>query len=286
MGRNMKKGLEYYPMDVDIASDIKIRKLIKRHKGQAFAVYTLLLCNIYKNGYYIHWDEDLPLLIAEQIGLTEEYVMNIIEYCITVGLFSSEMFENEKILTSRSIQERYSFISRQSKRKRTIQEYALIATTDDVTAEVPASEIPRPDDVVSPPPQPAQSIKDICAELGKHVQCREDVWEAAAITSFFTNKFTNFYRRWLSMPAEEQRKYQIHQLNRTLRKDCGEINFDWYYAYGWCKDNLLESQTNEIYTILVNRPTALTELRKLIKEIGRGKINNPGAFILKNLRAL
>lgn len=48
MGRKKKIGLEYFPMDVDMFQDIKIRKLIKRQGGKAVVVYTLLLCFIYR----------------------------------------------------------------------------------------------------------------------------------------------------------------------------------------------------------------------------------------------
>lgn len=51
MGRNVKKGLDYFPFDVDFFQDIKIRKLIKYQRGKAVTVYALLLCLIYKNGY-------------------------------------------------------------------------------------------------------------------------------------------------------------------------------------------------------------------------------------------
>ena len=58
MGRLAKKGLEYFPMDIDMFQDIRIRKLIKYQGGAAVSVYTLLLCLIYKDGYYmlfINW---------------------------------------------------------------------------------------------------------------------------------------------------------------------------------------------------------------------------------------
>ena len=60
MARTRRYGLEYFPMDTDMFTDIKIRKLIKFQGGKVIAVYTLLLCTIYRNGYYILWDEELP----------------------------------------------------------------------------------------------------------------------------------------------------------------------------------------------------------------------------------
>ena len=49
MGRRVKKGLDYFPLDVDFFQDIKIRKLIRCQGGKALTVYIALLCNIYLN---------------------------------------------------------------------------------------------------------------------------------------------------------------------------------------------------------------------------------------------
>ena len=77
MARTSKIGLEYFPMDIDIFSDIKIRKLIKYQGGKAISIYALLLCNIYKNGYYMEWDDDVPFIISEQTGFDEEYILDV-----------------------------------------------------------------------------------------------------------------------------------------------------------------------------------------------------------------
>ena len=74
MGRNRKTGLDYFPFDVDTFQDIKIRKLIKYQSGKAVTVYALLLCLIYKGGYYMRWDEELPFIISEQTGFEEAYI--------------------------------------------------------------------------------------------------------------------------------------------------------------------------------------------------------------------
>lgn len=286
MGRNVKKGLEYYPIDVDIVSDIKIRKLIKRQKGQAFAVYTLLLCCIYKNGYYIQWDDDLPFILAEQTGFTEQYILQVINCCIDIGLFSAELYNQDQILTSRSIQERYLFICRQGKRKNAIQHYALISVDNN---DMPQEEN---DENNNTPPQedivPKPTTKDIYTTLCKLVGTanRADVWEAAAITGNFQNTWTGYYQRWIQLPPEKKSEYPLYQLNQALRKQCGDVNIEWYSAIYWCKDNLLQTQFNEIYNTLSTKQGALAELTKLIKEVGRGKINNPGLFILSQLKKI
>lgn len=129
MGRNAKRGLDYFPMDIDIFTDLKIRKLIKRQGGKAITVYALLLCNIYKEGYYMQWDEELPFICSEFTGFDEAYISEVIKTCLSLGLFSKALFESEHVLTSEGIQERYQRICQQSKRKCQVIEYRLPSVT-------------------------------------------------------------------------------------------------------------------------------------------------------------
>lgn len=126
MGRN-RKGLSYFPFDIDFFQDLKIRKLIRCQGGKAVTVYALLLCFIYKSGYYIRWDEELPFAISEQTGYDEAYIREVIKSCVTLGLFSRELFENEGVLTSRGIQERYAEICELSRRVYVIEQFNLIS---------------------------------------------------------------------------------------------------------------------------------------------------------------
>lgn len=126
MGRKAKMRLDYFPMDVDFFQDLKIRKLIKRQGGKAIAVYTLLLCYIYKNGYYMKWDSDLPFICSEQTGFDEAYVREVIGVCLSLGLFSKTLYDKEGILTSRGIQERYGRICQLTRRTSVVSEYSLI----------------------------------------------------------------------------------------------------------------------------------------------------------------
>lgn len=130
MGRKNKIGLEYFPFDIDFFSDLKIRKLIKYQGGKAVTVYALLLCIIYKQGYYMRWDKELPFIISEQTGYEEVYIQEVIKSCLVIGLFSNELFEKEKIITSKGIQERYQYICNLSKRKCVISEFILISSEE------------------------------------------------------------------------------------------------------------------------------------------------------------
>ena len=132
MGRRVKKGLDYFPLDVDFFQDIKIRKLIRCQGGKALTVYIALLCNIYKEeGYYIRWDNDLPFIISEQTGYEDGYVHEVLRNCVALGLLDKALFESEKIYTSRSIQERYRESCGSSKRRSGIEEYCLLPENGD-----------------------------------------------------------------------------------------------------------------------------------------------------------
>lgn len=130
MARPIKQGLEYFPFDIDFFQDLKIRKLIKYQGGKSITVYALLLCNIYKEGYFMRWDEELPFIISEQTGFDEAYIREVIKCCLLVGLFSKELYETEKILTSKGIQERYQNICILCRRKCDFSEFDLVSSEE------------------------------------------------------------------------------------------------------------------------------------------------------------
>lgn len=130
MGRKARRGLDFFPMDVHTFSDIKIRKLVKYQGGKAFTVYALLLCIIYKEGYYTRWDEELPFIISEQSGYEEAYILEALKSCMNIGLLDKQLYTEHKILSSVGIQERYREICKISKRKCGISEYSLISSEE------------------------------------------------------------------------------------------------------------------------------------------------------------
>ncbi len=129
MGRTRKIGLDHFAFDVDFFDDIRTRKLIKHQGAKAISVYTLLLCTIYKSGYYIKWDEELSLIISDKTGYDEAYIGEVIRCCVNVGMFDKEMFD-KGVLTSEWIQDRYRKISRSTKRICAMDEHRLISSED------------------------------------------------------------------------------------------------------------------------------------------------------------
>ena len=139
MGRNKKNGLDYFPFDIDLFQDIRIRKLIKYQSGKAVTVYTLLLCIIYKDGYYMRWDKELPFIISEQTGFEEAYILEVINSCLKLELFHNELYVSDGILTSKGIQERYKKICDLCRRNSEISEFSLISSEEKI---IPSEEKP------------------------------------------------------------------------------------------------------------------------------------------------
>ena len=58
LARPKKSGLSYFPLDVDFFEDPKIKILRARYGRDGIMFYIYLLCEIYKQGYYIQVDDD------------------------------------------------------------------------------------------------------------------------------------------------------------------------------------------------------------------------------------
>ena len=103
-----KVGLDFFGLDVNFLSHIKIRRIVRACGLKSVPVLIQLLSNVYKyKGYYIEWNEDECFAIADDIGIAERAVQEIVNKSLQVGLFNSEMFNNYGILTSERIQDQY-----------------------------------------------------------------------------------------------------------------------------------------------------------------------------------
>lgn len=108
MARPTKQGLNYYPLDTDFIHDIKVRKIMRSNGPQSIAVLLDLLGNIYGDrGYYMQWDDDVRFLVADDVGISEVAVDELIKKAVSVDFFNKELFDKFSILTSHGIQERY-----------------------------------------------------------------------------------------------------------------------------------------------------------------------------------
>ena len=126
MSRPLTKGLRYAYLDVSFFQDRKVRKLQRKCGESAPLVYIGLLCTIFPEGYYVSWDEDFSIDLAERIHMDEEFVDKCIRGCMEVGLLSKEVFDKYHVVTSHGIQKQYQLICEQNKRKNAVNEYSLL----------------------------------------------------------------------------------------------------------------------------------------------------------------
>ena len=126
MANRAKTGLEYFPLEVTLFSDIKCRKMIRKYGSDAITLYLYLLCRIYEDGYYIELDEDLMFFAAETLKLDEDLVNEMLNFMLKIGIFDENLAKKEKLLTSKGIQIRYFEIAKISRRKKTVEKFSLI----------------------------------------------------------------------------------------------------------------------------------------------------------------
>lgn len=132
-GRPTKQGIDYFPMDVGFFTDVKIRKIVRACGPQSTSILICLLCNIYKdNGYYILWDEDLPFVISDIVGVSEGTVQEVMLKALQVGFFENELYAKHRILTSSGIQKRFLNATYQRKETVIIPDYLINCTNNSI----------------------------------------------------------------------------------------------------------------------------------------------------------
>lgn len=124
--------IDYYPIEISIFQDAKVQKLIQYQGAKAATVYVYLLCEIYRNGYYISWNKTTVQLVMQALNLDVAFVKEVVICCAKVGLFNSEYLYKEEILTSKGIQKRYLRISKLCNNSIAIEDYSCIENKQSV----------------------------------------------------------------------------------------------------------------------------------------------------------
>ena len=128
MARPTKQGLDYFPLDVGFFGDSKVRILKARYGSDGIAVYVKLLCDVYKEGYFLPVDDwaDYVFVIADEVGASVDKVEQIITFLRNRAMIriykDSELTGHEwdAVITSHGIQKRYA--AAMKSRKKGIEE--------------------------------------------------------------------------------------------------------------------------------------------------------------------
>ena len=111
-------GIVYFPTKAAFFEGAVSESLEAKYGIKGPYLVIKILCKIYKEGYYIEWDEEQCEIFAYKLGreYTKEEVGSIINILIEKGFFDKESYEKYRILTSVDIQR--VWLEATSRRKR------------------------------------------------------------------------------------------------------------------------------------------------------------------------
>ena len=121
MPRPQKDGIDYFPFDVTFFSDPKIKILKARYGVDGIAVYIYLLCEVYRSGYYLRLNEDSVYIISDDLKMSAEKVMQVLNFLLERSLFDSILFQSDKVLTSAGIQKRFQLAVKERAKKNPVE---------------------------------------------------------------------------------------------------------------------------------------------------------------------
>ena len=107
MARPRKEGVEYFSFDVDFFSDKKIKVLKARYGADGIAIFLYLLCEVYKNGYYLRVDHDFEFVISDDLNMNCDKVKQVLTFLLERSMFDKQLFQSDAVLTSAGIQKRF-----------------------------------------------------------------------------------------------------------------------------------------------------------------------------------
>ena len=137
MARPVKEGLDYYPLNADFMSDIKVRRLIRSFGSKSIGVVIALLGMIYGDkGYYILLNDDVAFIISEQTLEDEDLVNQIINKLIEIEFFDKNLYEKHRVLTSKGIQKRFISATERRKDVKLITKYNLVNVDNNSSSDV------------------------------------------------------------------------------------------------------------------------------------------------------
>ena len=117
MSRIKKRGLDYFPLDIDFLQNRLVRRIMKREGDGALATLVSAFSCIYGGeGYYVFTDaffyEDISANLYHQ---TAEDVKRILTLAAEYGIFDVTLFRECGVLTSAGIQRQYLFSTKRRK---------------------------------------------------------------------------------------------------------------------------------------------------------------------------
>ena len=144
-------GINYFPVSVNFMEENAMEVIEVKYGIKGSAIVLKLMCKIYKEGYYIRWDEEQCLIFANKAGreVQAEEVKGIIKILFIKGILDENSYRENRILTSESIQKVWLEATKRRKRELSELPYLIVKTekengkpdTPSITQEIQQPEL-------------------------------------------------------------------------------------------------------------------------------------------------
>ena len=121
-------GINYFPVGVNFMEENAMEVIEAKYGIKGSAIVLKLLCKIYKEGYFIRWDEEQCLIFANKAGreVQAAEVQGIIEILFIKGILDRNSYLENGILTSESIQKVWLEATKRRKRELSELPYLMV----------------------------------------------------------------------------------------------------------------------------------------------------------------
>lgn len=314
-------GIDYFSFSVDFFDDDKLALIEGEFGIKGSYIAIRLLCKIFKEGYYYQWGDDECLLFARKMGagIASDLVKEVVKGLVKRSFFDKGVFDRFQILTSHGIQRRYFDAVKRRQNVDVRREYLLVDASkfpnvhilddnvniDGLNADISKQSKLKESKLKDTPPQtpphggvssdrggsitssPPEKLFDIKSALrDKPGVSENDIWETMRLTE--NGKETSLglilVKQWLDNPSKRN-YYEIIQKLQEMERE-GKIKVmthENYFTYVFLLVNLTKADADVVRQYIQN-PTLFEECKKLIAEIRKGGINQPGRFLIKKLR--
>ena len=135
-------GINYFPVGVNFMEENAMEVIEAKYGIKGSAIVLKLLCKIYKEGYFIRWDEEQCLIFANKAGreVQAAEVQGIIEILFIKGILDRNSYLANGILTSANIQKIWMEATKRRKRDLKALPYLLVNDLTLQETEAPEGE--------------------------------------------------------------------------------------------------------------------------------------------------
>jgi len=135
-------GINYFPVGVNFMEENAMEVIEAKYGIKGSAIVLKLLYKIYKEGYFIRWDEEQCLIFANKAGreVQAAEVQGIIEILFIKGIMDRNSYLANGILTSANIQKIWMEATKRRKRDLKALPYLLVNDLTQQETEAPEGE--------------------------------------------------------------------------------------------------------------------------------------------------